>query len=351
MSASSTKEKFQKQIDEERAKQAEAVSKESMKVPAKQTNAGQKRGREAAVKAKSTPSVKKYRWRCHRCDELNDPNKARCFGCQGWKGGKRLRMEDSEVVEILDESEAEDELSEEEEEGPPMSSRCIVEGCNKYKRSGNDGMCRSHFRESQEVDEEESSEEEEDEGKSSEEEPSEEEESSEEDEESSDEESSEEDEESSDDESSDEEGMLNWRQRKRLTCAAEGCTRLRQFGQYGTLCRIHFLEAQEAGNSSNDNDVDAVDSGDEADPEVVAKDHTDVGNEDEEGAKDMEGDVDAASTVGAERPSSVVTAFSGSSGLLSGGQSSSAVSNLMDMIQILKDSDDEDDNDDEDLFA
>lgn len=251
-------------------------------------------------------------------------------------------MEDSEVVEVLDESEAEDESSEEEEESPAVSSRCIVDGCNKYKRSGNDGMCRSHFRESQEVDEEESSEEEEIEEESSEEE------SSEEDEE---EESSEEDEESSDDESSDEEGMLNWRQRKRLTCAAEGCTRLRQFGQYGTLCRIHFLEAQEAGNSSNDNDVDAVDSGDEADPEVVAKNHTDVGNEDEEGAKDMEGDVNAASTVGAERPSSVVTAFSGSSGILSGGPSSSAVSNLMDMIQILKDSDDEDDNDDEDLFA
>ena len=66
----------------------------------------------------------------------------------------------------------------------------------------------------------------------------------------------------------------------------------------------------------------------------------------------MEGDKNAARTcaVGTTRPSSVATAYSGSSGILSGGQSSGG-SNLMDMINILKDSDDEDDNDDEDLFA
>lgn len=330
MSASSTKEKFQKEVDEQRALQAEVSAAESAKAPAKQTSTGQKRGREAAVKAKSTPSVKKYRWRCHRCDVLNDPNHTKCSTCQAWKGGKMPRKEESEIVQVSDDSEVEDKSNEEEEEGPPMSSRCRVEGCNKYKRNANDGMCRSHFLESQEANEDEWREE------------------------SSGKESSEEEEEDSDvsdDESSDEEDMLNWRQRKRLTCAMEGCTRLRQFGQRGTLCKLHFLEAQEeAENASSDNDSDD-DSSDEADSDIVAEDNSGGGNEEGSArSKEMEGDINAASTAGTTRPPSVVTACSGSIGVLSAGQSSGG-SNLMDMIEILKDSDDEDGNDDEDLFA
>ena len=311
ISASSTKEKFQKEMDKQRALEAEISAKESADSPAKQARTGQKRGREVAAKqAKSTPPVKKYRWRCHRCDVLNAANHTKCSTCQAWKGGKMPRKEESE-----------DESSEEENEGRAASSRCSVEGCNKYKQNGNDGMCRAHFLESQEAIEDESSE---------------------------DEESSEEEEEESelsDEESSDEEDMLNWRQRKRLTCAMEGCTRLRQFGQRGTLCKLHFLEAQEeAENASSDNDS-GDDSGDEADSDVVG----DVGDE-AGAAEEMEADANAASTPNTTRLPSVVTAYSGSSGVLSGGQSSGG-SNLMDMINILKDSDDEDDNDDEDLFA
>ena len=215
------------------------------------------------------------------------------------------RKEESEVVEVSDESEEEDESSEEENESS----------------------------EDEESSDDESSEEEEEE----------------EEEESSEEEESE----LSDEESSDEEDVLNWRQRKRLTCAIEGCTRLRQFGQRGTLCKLHFLEAQEeAENASSDNDSDD-DSGIEADSDIVAEDITCIGDGNEEGGtNEMEGGKNAARTcaVGTTRPSSVVTAYSGSSGILSGGQSSGG-SNLMDMINILKDSDDEDDNDDEDLFA
>ena len=74
------------------------------------------------------------------------------------------RKEESEVVGVSDESEEEDESSEEENKGPAASSRCSVEGCNKYKRNGNDGMCRSHFLESQEANDDESSEEEESSG-------------------------------------------------------------------------------------------------------------------------------------------------------------------------------------------
>ena len=145
MSSLSTKEKFQKEMDKQRALQAEASAKESAKAPTKKASTGQKRSREAAVKATSTPSARKYRWRCHRCDEQNDPNHTKCSTCRAWRGGKMPRKEESEVVEVLDESEEEDESSEEENEGPAASSRCSVEGCNKYKQNGNDGMCRSHF--------------------------------------------------------------------------------------------------------------------------------------------------------------------------------------------------------------
>ena len=256
---------------------------------------GRKRDRKGITKDNTTPPAtsckKKYRWRCHRCDLLNDPNQTKCSGCQGWKGGKRPRKEEPEVVDMSEENETDDESSEEEEE------------------------------ESSEEEEEESSEEEE-------------------------EESSEEEEESesaaaesSDDESSDDEQILNWRQRKRLTCIAEGCSRLRHFGRHATLCRSHFIEAQEvAENARSDDDSDDDDSNAEADPEV-------------RGDEEIKGDTGAAtiSDVGTGRPLSVVTASSGSIGGGGGGQSSGGVSNLMDMIRILKDSDDEDS--DEDLFA
>ena len=317
-------------MDKERALQAEISAKESADPHAKQARTGQKRGREVAAKqAKSTPPVKKYRWRCHRCDVLNSPDHTKCSTCQAWKGGKMPRKEESEVVEISDESEEEDESSEEEKEGQAASSRCSVEGCNKYKQNGNDGMCRAHFLESQEATDDESSE----------------------DEESSDDEEEEEEEESelSDEESSEEEDILNWRQRKRLTCAIEGCTRLRQFGQRGTLCKLHFLEAQEeAENASSDNDS-GDDSGDEADSDVLVRGNIGGGKE-ECPATEMESDANATSTAGTTRPPTVLTACSESSGVFSGGQSSEG-SNLMNMINILKDSDDEDDNDDEDLFA
>ena len=337
MSASSTKEKFQKEMDKQRALEAEISAKESADSPAKQARTGQKRGREVAAKqAKSTPPVKKYRWRCHRCDVLNAANHTKCSTCQAWKGGKMPRKEESEVVEISDESEVEDESNEEEEEGPAASSRCSVEGCNKYKQNGNDGMCRAHFLESQEANDDESSEDEESSGDES-------------SEEGEEEEEEEEESELSDEESSDEEDMLNWRQRKRLTCAIEGCARLRQFGQRGTLCKLHFLEAQEeAENASSDKDS-GDDSGGEADSDIVVEDNIGGGKE-ECPATEMESDANAASTAGTTRPPTVLTACSGSSGVLSGGQSSGG-SNLMDMINILKDSDDEDDNDDEDLFA
>ena len=285
MTASSTKEKFQKEVDLQRASQKES----SME----QVTDGRKRDRKGITKDNTTPSAtsckKKYRWRCHRCDLLNDPKHTKCSGCQGWKGGKMPRKEEPEVVDMSEENETDDEPSEEEE--------------------------------SSEEDEEESSEEEE-------------------------EESSEEEEESesaaaesSDDESSDDEQVLNWRQRKRLTCIAEGCSRLRHFGRHATLCRSHFIEAQEAAeNARSDDDSDDDDSNAEADPEV-------------RGDEEIKGDTGAAtiSDVGTARPLSVVTSSSGSIGGGGGGQSSGGVSNLMDMIRILKDSDDEDS--DEDLFA
>ena len=69
--------------------------------------------------------------------------------------------------ESSDEQDVEMEDSEEEEEMPskvparsrstsprPDSSKCNVEGCNKFKQSGCEGLCRSHYKESLEDDEE-----------------------------------------------------------------------------------------------------------------------------------------------------------------------------------------------------
>ena len=296
MTASSTKEKFQKEVDLQRASQKESST--------EQVTDSRKRDRKGITKDNTTPSAtsckKKYRWRCHRCDLLNDPNHTKCSGCQGWKGGKRLRKEEPEVV---NESSEEEESSEGEEE------------------------------ESSEEEEHESSEEDDEES-------------------SEDEEESESAAGSSDDESSDDEQILNWRQRKRLTCIAEGCSRLRHFGRHATLCRSHFIEAQEAAeNARSDDDSGDDDSNAEADPEVRVGVDNNTRGKGEDGDEEIKGDTGAAtsSAVGTARPVSVVTASSGSIGGGGGGQSSGGVSNLMDMIRILKDSDDEDS--DEDLFA
>ena len=98
-------------------------------------------------------------------------------GCSKFKQSKCNGMCRAHYMESLqnpqaegessDEGDVEMEESEEEDEMPakvparsrstspkPDSSKCNVEGCNKFKQSGCEGLCRSHYKESLEDDEE-----------------------------------------------------------------------------------------------------------------------------------------------------------------------------------------------------
>ena len=80
-------------------------------------------------------SPKRRRWRCQRCEELNDPNHSKCSECKGWKGGKMPRKDDCS-------------------KSPPAPGNfCVTDGCSRFRQANCDHMCTSHFRESQEADE------------------------------------------------------------------------------------------------------------------------------------------------------------------------------------------------------
>mmetsp|Transcript_17933 Transcript_17933/g.39785 ORF Transcript_17933/g.39785 Transcript_17933/m.39785 type:complete len:871 (-) Transcript_17933:1298-3910(-) len=88
-------------------------------------------------------SPRKKRWRCHRCDQQNDPDHNKCSECLCWKGGKTPRKD----LALTPSSKSSVKSS---PSTPGPTTVCAVEGCNKYKQTHCDRMCRAHFRESQE---------------------------------------------------------------------------------------------------------------------------------------------------------------------------------------------------------
>ena len=68
---------------------------------------------------------------------------------------KKDRHSSNEVNEMPTENTAEDETEEHpiqescQTKGAPANRQCAIEGCQKYRAAGRDGMCRSHFNEKQ----------------------------------------------------------------------------------------------------------------------------------------------------------------------------------------------------------
>ena len=101
---------------------------------------GSSRKRERRVNDETSSAKQEKKWQCDRCDLLNEPIRTRCSGCQGWKGGKAPRKSESQKVGDRDEDVT---------CGPSPFMKCSVDGCDKWKRSNTDGMCRLHYSESQ----------------------------------------------------------------------------------------------------------------------------------------------------------------------------------------------------------
>ena len=116
------------QAEVERRRQHESSQPKPSSCSSTPTNTpGSSRKRKRRVNDETSSAKREKKWQCDRCDLLNEPNRTRCSSCQGWKDGKLPRTPGTSESRCM---------------------KCSVDGCDKWKRSNADGMCRSHYSES-----------------------------------------------------------------------------------------------------------------------------------------------------------------------------------------------------------